>query len=331
VVSNWIDLTEPVHVLRRLRREPPLRRKLAARLHLRPLSRVEAVWSQEQNPPIYWWDIPAVQSRWNKIISGDPTKNHYEYVAEKYLKGTGRLHGLSLGCGEGTKEVRWAETRVFTTIDAYDLSERRIQEARAAIQGSGYADVIRYHTGDAMRLSLDPGTCDVVLFEHSLHHMSPLEPFLIRVRELLKPGGLLIANEFVGPTRRQWTDRQIEVINGLLDVFPLRYKTTWGSRFARLPARRPSKLAMWLSDPSEAVQSSDILPLLRRHFDVVETRGYGGAILHLLFAGISHHFVDPDETARRLLDISFQVEDLLLECGSVQHDFALVVCRKAPH
>lgn len=62
---------------------------------------------------------------------------------------------------------------------------------------------------------------------------------------------------------------------------------------------------MWLSDPSEAVESSDIVPLIHKHFEVVERKDYGGAILHLLFSGIGHHFVSPDPDAKQLLNISF--------------------------
>lgn len=326
--ANWIDPLEPIYLLRRLRREPSLLRKLASKLRFDRLSRVRASWSHTESPLVHWWDIPSVRMRWNRIITGDPAKNHCQYIAENYLAGGTLLHALSLGCGAGMKERQWAETGRFAAIDAYDLSERRIRAAAAAIQDTDHADIVKYRVADAYRLPLPRDHYDVVFFEHSLHHFSPLESLLLRVRAAMKPDGILVANEFVGPSRFQWTQRQLALVNGLLAAFPEEYKTVWNSRLPRLPARRPSKLAMWISDPSEAVESSSILPLLSRHFRILEQKGYGGTLLQLLFAGIAHHFVAPDSEGERLLEFCFALEDLLLQCKYIDHDFSLVVCRK---
>ena len=85
---------------------------------------------------------------------------------------------------------------------------------------------------------------------------------------------------------------------------------------------------MWVSDPSEAIESSDIVPLMHKHFEVLEQKGYGGAILHLLFSGIAHHFVSPDREAEQLLTFSFAVEDALLGSKEITHDFALLIARR---
>jgi hypothetical protein len=135
-----------------------------------------------------------------------------------------------------------------------------------------------------------------------------------------------VANEFIGPTRFQWTDRQLSGVNELLDTFPAEYTTLFASTVPRPKAIRPSKLAMWLSDPSEAVESSNIMPLLEKLFHVREVRGYGGTILHLLFSGIAHHFINPDDAGRRLMDACFAAEDRLLDSRQLDHDFALIIC-----
>jgi hypothetical protein len=85
---------------------------------------------------------------------------------------------------------------------------------------------------------------------------------------------------------------------------------------------------MLLLDPSEAVESSRILPLLDEIFEVVEVKEYGGTILALLLNGIAHNFSAQDTVAQQWLNICFTVEDLLLEAGEIQSDFAFVVCKK---
>jgi SAM-dependent methyltransferase len=94
-----------------------------------------------------------------------------------------------------------------------------------------------------------------------------------------------------------------------------------------LEVAAPSLSSVVLTDPSEAVRSSDILPLLPRWFDVVEQRGYGGSLLHWLLGGIAHHFVDGDESAQQTLAMLGDLEDHLVESGELGHDFTTVVAR----
>ena len=325
--NNWVSTSELIHFLRRIRRDRVLQDKFAGRLRITKNARIKASWAHTKAPPTGWWDIPAVQARWNRMISGDENITYQQYVAKNYCSGKSHLTGLSLGCGTGAKEILWAKTGLFASIDAYDLSEPRILAAIESTRNGPEAGVLHYRVADISRLHLPDHSYDIVIFDHSLHHFSHLETLLRRIKKILKPGGLLVANEFIGPTRFQWTKRQLEVVNALLRVFPKEYTTLFDSRFPRLKSIRPSKLAMWLSDPSEAVESSTIMPLLQRHFELMEVKGCGGTILHLLFSGIAHHFVNPDVRGQRLLDFCFATEDFLLDIQNIEHDFALVICR----
>jgi hypothetical protein len=85
---------------------------------------------------------------------------------------------------------------------------------------------------------------------------------------------------------------------------------------------------MRLGDPSEAIESSQILPLLRRSFEVVELRELGGSLLHMLLSEIAHNFVGDDPETRRALRLCFDAEDLLIASGELGHDFAVAACRR---
>ena len=325
---NWIDPLEPIHLLQRFQRDPALRRKVLARLRLTRRGRVIAAWSQASSPPVHWLDIPLVRDRMNRMLTGDARVPYQKYVAQRYLDSDVRQRALSLGSGSGTKEMQWAETNRFALIEAFDISAARVRAAVASLQQTPFRDVIRYRVGDVHALPLPRASYDVVLFDHSLHHFSALDELLIRVREALKPGGIVVANEFIGPSRFQWTDLQVREVNRLLSSAPPELATLWESDFTRPKLRRPSKLLMWLSDPSEAVESSDIPSSLQRHFDVLEQKGYGGTILHPLFSGIAHHFINPDLEARQFLERAMAAEDALLEAREINHDFALIIGRK---
>jgi len=70
------------------------------------------------------------------------------------------------------------------------------------------------------------------------------------------------------------------------------------------------------------------MTLLPEVFEVKEVRGYGGAVLHLLFAGIAQHFMTPDEAATRVLTSAFAAEDSLMASGQLAHDFVVAVCQR---
>jgi ubiquinone/menaquinone biosynthesis C-methylase UbiE len=290
---------------------------------------VQDTWDTTQNPPVQLWDIPAVHRRMNQMITGDPEVDYITYVSRKYLAPRIPLTGLSLGCGVGQKELTWASHCEYTRLDAYDLAPQRIAAAQKQARTSGATNV-HFLVGDVYRVEWPARYYDVVFSDQSLHHFTPLDQLLARIRRVLKPDGYLILNEFVGPTRFQWTDRQLEVINGVLAILPPRYRVRWADRKIKRRVHRPSRLSMVLSDPSEAVEAGNILPLVEQYFEIVERRDYGGTVLHMLFADIAANFINDEndeEETNRLLALCFQIEDALLESGELSSDFALMVCR----
>lgn len=290
--------------------------------------KVKKAWKYTKAPPTNWWDIPAVRERWNYLISGNPKVDYYEYVSRKYFSRKKNLRGLSLACGTGHRELRWAELGKFKKIDAYDLSKTRIKYARKQAKKKGYDKIINYQVADVYDIKMQKDFYDVVLAEQSLHHFSPLKKILLRIASFLKPNGFLIVNEFVGPTRFQWTNKQLEIVNDLLSSLPDKYKTRWKSSSIKSKVFRPSRLSMILDDPSEAVESSKILPLLNQIFNVVEIKEYGGTILNLLFSEIAHNFLSEDSETQRILRLCFEAEDSHLKNKDIQSDFVIAVCRK---
>jgi SAM-dependent methyltransferase len=133
-----------------------------------------------------------------------------------------------------------------------------IEKARAAAERAGLLHV-RYSVADGNELTLEPGLYDVAFGVHSIHHIERLERVFEQVARSLRTGGLFFMNEFVGPTRFQWSDRQLEVVNGLLRAIPapFRRSTVSGERKEQVP--RPSVAEMIAADPSEAVRSAEIL------------------------------------------------------------------------
>lgn len=298
--------------------------RLLSKLRVRGTARVVEHWAELDPSRSQWWAVPAVVQRWNRLMTGDAAVPFPQYVADKYLLSKWPLRGLSLGCGVGGNEVVWARTGAFRRLRGVDVSPQRVAAATTAAEAAGLDDVLEFHTADVNRLADGGERFNVLLGLQSLHHFDRLFEAVRRLAALLEPGGLFVVDEFVGPTRFQWTDGQLEAANALLaDLPPERRRLPDGRIKQRVV--RPSRLSMVLDDPSEAVDASSLLPALRGTFDILEERPYGGTVLHIALSGIAHHFADQDSETLELLDRCFEAEDRALpELG---HDFTALVAR----
>jgi SAM-dependent methyltransferase len=278
---------------------------------------------------MHWTELPAVQRRINTRISGEPEVDPYLYVIRRYFAGALPVErALTLGCGTGELERGLVQYGFCRRHDAFDIAAESIRKAGDAARDAGLTH-IHYQTCDVNRIALESDAYDCAFGVHSVHHLEALEHVFSEVRRALKPGGYFILNEFVGPTRFQWTDRQLEAVNGLLQAIPEKLRVRGGNgRKIKGPVGRPTIAEMNLVDPSESIRSADILPLLPEFFEVVEVRGYGGTILQLLLHEIAGNFQNADPATDAVLEAFCDLEEHLIALGDLPDDFALIVARK---
>lgn len=110
--------------------------------------------------------------------------NHNIHYHPRILRAVpaGARSALDVGCGEGmpARELR----RVVPRVTGIDLHAPSIEEAR------GYPDDVGYIVGDFLTHPFEPAAFDVVTSMATLHHMDAAAG-LTRMRELLRPGGVL--------------------------------------------------------------------------------------------------------------------------------------------
>ena len=289
---------------------------------------VAAAWKVKKKSATGWWEIPAVVARWNRLISGDPDKDFCAYVGEKYLSARKGLVGISLGSGTGQKVLRWQQVADFARLTGYDLSESRVAAAQTLANERGLNDVVRFEVADIYDLPWEPESLDIVIVEQSLHHFSNLEILLKNINRALRPEGLFLMNEYVGPNRFQWSDHQLQAANALLRLLPKSYRARDVDGRAQKKVYRPSRLQMIIRDPSEAIESETILPLIRQELSLLEMRSYRGALLNLALNGIWSNFRNENAQTKRLLEMCFSVEDALAEVAHVDDNFVVAICHK---
>lgn len=166
----------------------------------------------------YFWNIPKVQERWNILITGDKNRNYIDYLTDEFLKEKSNLYMLSLGSGMSNREIELAaKTSSFKEIVCVDIAENLLEIAKKDAREQGVENV-KFLAKNIDDFDFKENSYDIVFFKSSLHHFDNIDEFLLKkIKQVLKPNGYLIINEFVGATRHQFSKEQINQINRVIN------------------------------------------------------------------------------------------------------------------
>ena len=221
-----------------------------------------------------WLSHPLVRARVNLRISGDPNVWPTAWLASRLRDQLPLGRTASIGCGIGNFERGAVSQGLVTQIIGIDSSPSCIEEARSHSRDSGFAG-ITYYCGDAREWLKGKTGLDGVFFQQSLHHFDRLDDLFRLVAAALRPGGLLYLDEYVGPARHEWRRRDLLLHNLAYRLLPGRVRR---AGLVRAPINR--------DDPTEAINSSEILTSLERHFEILERRDYGGNLLSVIYPNL---------------------------------------------
>lgn len=119
--------------------------------------------------------------------------------ARRFLRMGGTLPGakaLEIGCGRGVGAELIMDLFGAATVDAFDVDPRMVALAQRRLSGRG--SKIRLWVGDAAAIHAPEDTYDAVFDFGIIHHVPNWRDVLVEVQRVLKPGGLLFAEEPVG-------------------------------------------------------------------------------------------------------------------------------------
>jgi 2-polyprenyl-3-methyl-5-hydroxy-6-metoxy-1,4-benzoquinol methylase len=285
---------------------------------------------EEKQNYIHWMDSPLVQEFClKKLPLGNnkiPAPQWIAWFKEKYAR-TPFCYGLSLGCGDGTLERYAVQNKICERIDSFDNSKNSIKIAKQLCKNNNLEQYIRYEQKDINEIKLEKNKYDVIFIGAAAHHFENLEHIFFELKNGLKPNGLLVINEFIGPTQFQWDEKQLKIMNDLLDLLPKSLKMDKTTNKIKTKIHKPTIEAMNALDPSEAIRSSEIVPVLTKYFRIIERIDYGGTILHLLLYGIIDNFASSDEKDICILKMLGYFEDLLISEKILSSDFTIIVAK----
>lgn len=119
--------------------------------------------------------------------------------ARRFLTMGGPLPGgraLEIGCGRGVGVEIILDRFGAARVDAFDLDPRMVAIARRRLQARGPA--VRIWEGDAAAIAAPSSTYDAVFDFGIIHHVPNWREVLAEIHRVLRPGGLVYAEEPLG-------------------------------------------------------------------------------------------------------------------------------------
>lgn len=259
-----------------------------------------------------WLGHPAVRAWANRRVTGDPSLWPIGCLRQIAPERLPLVRTLSVGCGVGNLERSLVELGLVTSVTGIDESPEIIEEAQRRAAEAGFGDRIRHVAGDARTMLAAERGLDAVFFHASLHHFDRLDELLESVRVALKPGGILYLDEYIGPSRDEWSFAILARLNLVYWQLP---RASRRAGVVRAPINR--------EDPTEAIESSRIPAAVGKRFRVLEQRDYGGNLLGVIYPNLRR----PGEAFEAAIAQLLRREDALLARGRASYHAVIVAER----
>jgi ubiquinone/menaquinone biosynthesis C-methylase UbiE len=108
---------------------------------------------------------------------------------------------LDLGCGMGGPG-RFIADRFGSRVVGVDLVEARIETARALAEMTRTGERVEYFVGDATALAFEPAAFAQIWMLDTSVHISDKRALFGEIARVLRPGGLLVLHDQLGPLGR---------------------------------------------------------------------------------------------------------------------------------
>ena len=230
--------------------------------------------------------------------------------------GTGRI--LSVGCGDGAVEIGVATLLIeqgFTDFRfvCADLSPILLGHLKAAVKAKNLDRYFETYEGDLNIAELD-GQFDVIMANHSLHHIEALERLFEFVKSSLKDTGIFATSDMIGRNgHMRWRECAVVVEH----LWPLltpeqRYHIQLGRYSEEFLDHDCSTVGF------EGIRSQDILPIMLEDLYPYKFFGCGGFIDLMIDRAYGHSY-DPKKPADvQLVRFMATMNDVMLDAGIIK-------------
>ena len=262
-----------------------------------------------------------------KRITGDLEGTPLLEIAKGFLVPPAQKM-LAVGSGLAFAEETLVRAGYVHHVVAFEASSVAVANARERFAAGGLADLIDMRCGDVMAADLENGEFDLVFVQAAIHHFYNIEEMFSLFYRVLKPGGLIVYDEYVGPDHHLYEDQVMDTLDEINDCLAPQYR--WDVLRQSTREAVPKATLDWMlqMDPSEGVHASMILPLTYKYFDVVHRIDYGGTVMRPFFVGILPNFDFSDPKDQTVASLIIKMEELLVRHGILPSYHTKVVGKK---
>lgn len=275
-----------------------------------------------------WWQSKAIVRHINRRIAGeesDGTAGGDLALLRAQNGGAAFARAISVGCGTAYHELELLRAGVVEHFDLYEIAASRVAAIHARADVLGLSTRVTVSSTDAFA-NVAPEQYDLVYWRDALHHMNPTLDAVAWSRRVLATGGLFYMHECVAPSYMQWSDHQLDLAERVRRILPARYLDDPHQPGRLIPVRRsrPTIAGMREADPSECVDSANILPSVRAVFPNAAVVPAGGIVYMLALNDILAN-VD-EERDDGLLAALMAIDDMYSDAGD--YVYAVAHARK---
>tara|TARA_B100000953_G_scaffold106072_1_gene86915 strand:- start:123 stop:1127 length:1005 start_codon:yes stop_codon:yes gene_type:complete len=264
----------------------------------------------------YWNDLEIVVKYKNKLATGNENVSWVGDILTRFKEYLPFNDVLIVGCGNGWLERQLYDLGIGKHFDAFDMSEKYIDEAKELKQSRA----IDYFLDDINSMSkIEDEKYDAVFNFAVLHHAAEVDNALKKLAKCLKTNGLMFNEEYVGPARNQYSDQHLKYMLEIMSDLPEKFRSKVG--FLRPP------LANFRVEPSEAIHSDLILPLIPKYFDIVYQRNLNGGVAYQILHNNIQEYENPNSESEKWLEYLLKEDFKLSKENKVPILFWYGVCK----
>ena len=264
----------------------------------------------------YWNDHPSTIEYLARQIDStqSPARWWPDYFRKTYLAEPAEL-ALVLNCGNGWVEREMIDKEIAKRVIAFDYSRDLLAQAQTAASGRE----ILYVQADCNQIEFRENSFDLVVNVAAMHHVQYINRMHTLLVRALKPEGLFVNFDYVGPHRNQYPSQQfrlMESVNALLRP-----------EFVKSPFHYPDLPAMLQADPTEAIHSELILETFQQFFYELERKDLGGGIAYQIMHNNAPLYERRLQAAGSAVQDLLTADELLTEIAQVPNLFSFYVGR----
>lgn len=266
---------------------------------------------------------PLVHAYTSMRTLGNLHRHIESVIAEIRTRSDPGARVFALAWRGAEREVEVAAALPNRQFDVVGVSAERVETAQEQIGRLGLTN-IEVRVDDPGDLRLTKGAYSVVTGQYSIHYVEALESFWHACHTALHPGGVVLAQEYVGPSRLCWTEAQTEAADAALaQLVPTEHKP----HHQRMGEGLVEKLLR--AEPTLAARSAELTSTCEgAGFEIVVNIGAGCGLLHPVLIGQIESYDPANWEHNRVLSGLFREEARLMTEGALDHSFAMFIARR---